>query len=95
MCIHCLPKAGWPEREVPEAVGSRKTDENSICREFVPPVMGREKLASGDGGGGGGGGGAAFEQVKQRRVEARGWRWLPFSLGLGKTILSSEPLDSN
>ena len=50
--------------------------------EFVPPVMGREKLASG------GGGGGASEQVKQRRVEARGWRWLPFSLGLGKTVFS-------
>ena len=37
----------------------------------------------------------ASEQVKQRRMEARGWRWLPFSLGLGKTIFSSEPLDSN
>ena len=57
----------------------------------MPPVTGREKLASGDGGGGVG----ASEQVKQRRVEARGWRWLPFSLGLGKTIFSSEPLDSN
>ena len=48
-----------------------------------------KKLASGDGGGG------ASEQVMQRRVEARGWRWLPFSIGLGKTIFSSEPLDSN
>ena len=57
----------------------------------MSPVTGREKLASGDvgGGGGGGGGGGASEQVKQRRVEARGWRWLPFSLGLGKTIFSS------
>ena len=55
----------------------------------MPPDTGREKLASGDGRGG------ASEQVKQRRVEARGWRWLPFSLGLGKTIFSSEPLDSN
>ena len=37
----------------------------------MPPVMGREKLhvASGDGG-------EASGQVKQRRVEARGWRWL-------------------
>ena len=52
-----------------------------FCREFVPPVTGREKLASG--------GGGASEQVKQRRVEARGWRWLPFSLGLGKTVLVS------
>ena len=26
VCMHCLPKSGWPEREVPEAVGSRKTD---------------------------------------------------------------------
>ena len=55
----------------------------------MPPVMGREKLASGDGGR------EASGQVKQRRVEARGWRWLPFPLGLGKTIFSSEPLDSN
>ena len=45
----------------------------------MPPVTGREKLASG-----GGGGGGASEQVK----EARGWRWLPFSLGLGKTVFS-------
>ena len=56
----------------------------------MPPVMGREKLASCNGVGGG-----LSQQVKQRRVEARGWRWLPFSLGLGKTICSSEPLDSN
>ena len=42
----------------------------------MPPVTGREKLASG--------GGGASEQVK----EARGWRWLPFSLGLGKTVFS-------
>ena len=41
--------------------------------------MGREKLASR---------GGASEQVKQRRVEVRGWRWLPFSLGLGKTVFS-------
>ena len=26
-----------------------------FCRKFVPPVTGREKLASGGGGGGGGG----------------------------------------
>ena len=33
-CVHCLPKAGWPEREVPEAVGSRKTDDTDNSRSI-------------------------------------------------------------
>ena len=34
VCMHCLPKAGWPEREVPEAVGSRKTDDTDNSRSI-------------------------------------------------------------
>ena len=32
--MHCLPKAGWPEREVPEAMESRKTDDADNSRSI-------------------------------------------------------------
>ena len=34
VCMNCLPKVGWPEREVPKAVGSRKTDDTDNSRSI-------------------------------------------------------------